>query len=122
MATHSITHDNDEDYWTFGSKETWTKVINMVLLDTLQLSIFGRISDINFLAGYLINYLAGYLINYLAGYLISDIFSYCSLYQLLRNRMNYVIALSLINYVEFFCFCNFWSSDQMGFWPNPRNK
>jgi len=25
MATHSITHDNDEDYWTFGSKETWTK-------------------------------------------------------------------------------------------------
>ena len=26
MASHSITHDNDEDYWTLGSKETWAKV------------------------------------------------------------------------------------------------
>jgi len=25
MATHSITHDNDEDYWTEGSKETWAQ-------------------------------------------------------------------------------------------------
>jgi len=25
MASHSITHDNDEDYWTLGSKETWAK-------------------------------------------------------------------------------------------------
>eukprot|EP00088_Acartia_fossae_P059412 TRINITY_DN704_c0_g1_i1.p1 TRINITY_DN704_c0_g1~~TRINITY_DN704_c0_g1_i1.p1 ORF type:complete len:548 (-),score=92.20 TRINITY_DN704_c0_g1_i1:115-1758(-) len=23
MATHSISHDNDEDYWTLGSKEIW---------------------------------------------------------------------------------------------------
>jgi hypothetical protein len=25
FASHSITHDNDEDYWTDGSKETWLK-------------------------------------------------------------------------------------------------
>jgi len=25
IATHSITHDNDEDYWTDGSKETWSE-------------------------------------------------------------------------------------------------
>merc|ERR1712168_448150 len=25
IATHSVTHDNDEDYWTDGSKETWAQ-------------------------------------------------------------------------------------------------
>nr|ALS04459.1 chitin deacetylase 1 [Acartia pacifica] len=40
MAGHSITHDNDEDYWREGSKETWAKEMagSRAILET-----FGRL-------------------------------------------------------------------------------